>query len=800
MSSHQKRHQYPLLPLRRLVLFPGVALDVFFARETSVQLLKAIEKDPKSLREVLLLTQKEDDGVLKDADDFYPYGVIAEIGRVQEQQGNFKAHLVGVSRVRLESLNKQGELFVGSVEHLSAKEETTKAQARLRQTAWLLRDRFAKLNELLELIGDEKQGDFFHLDPPSAFVDRVACITPFEVEKKIALLGELYESRRAKRTLFLVEQEVMSYQEVHNLHSKTKERIEKSQHQYFLQEQMRLLQSQMDTEEGGEGSDYERVKKRIRVCKAPKETLEKLQTEAERLQKIPMASPEYAVILGYVENVLDMPWSRRSRLNHDLSKARAILDEDHYGLDNIKDLLLENLAVQKLSGKIARSIFCFVGPPGVGKTSIAASLARASGRVYRRIALGGVHDESELRGHRKTYIGAMPGRIVQNLKGAKVKNPLILFDEIDKLGRDFRGDPAAALLEILDPEQNRYFKDNYLEVDFDLSETMFVCTANSLEGIPEPLRDRMEIVQLPGYLNEEKYQILKRHLLPKQLKFSGLRTEEVRIDKPLALRIIEDYTHEAGVRSLERLLVKICRKMARKVVEDNLKRPLKTRLKTADLPAYLGVPLSDHTARARYLAPSIGAVNALAWTGAGGVLLRIEVISSASAEKGEGRLQTTGRLGEVMKESTQTVWSVVRHYLSQVCKESYDKTRAMNWHLHALDGATPKDGPSAGCAMATALFSAMMEIPVKGSVAMTGEISLGGYVMPIGGLREKAHAAVQTGVKTLLFPKANLADWEDLPAHLRDKIKGVACEHITEIWQIALETEKNFRKLHEKPL
>ena len=768
-------NRLPVLPLRDVVVYPHMVMPLFVGRQASVQ---ALEASVRADSRVLLLAQKQPEIDEPGIEDLYQVGTIANILQMLKlPDGTVKVLVEGQQRAAAGRI-EAGEYFQAAVEPYDEQEEEIQdAETEATQRAAInIFEQYVKLSkkipaELVSSLGD--------IESPGRLADTMAAHMTLRLEDKQKLL-ELFAGReRLERVMALAGGEIDLLQVERRIRGRVKQQMEKSQREYYLNEQMKAIQKELgEIEEGG--SDLDALAKRIEEAGMTKEAREKADSEMTKLRQMPPMSAEATVVRNYLDWLLQVPWKKRTRVRHDLAAAKKVLEEDHYGLEKVKERVLEFLAVQQRVRRMKGPILCLVGPPGVGKTSLGQSIARATNRRFNRVSLGGVRDEAEIRGHRRTYIGSMPGKIIQKLSKVGTRNPLFLLDEIDKMSMDFRGDPSSALLEVLDPEQNHAFNDHYLEVDFDLSEVLFIATANSL-NIPPPLRDRMEIIHLPGYTEEEKMAIARRYLVTKQMKANGLKKGELEITEDAIAGIIRVYTREAGVRNLEREIAKICRKAVKNLLlEPDQVRPV--RVTRENLSDYLGVE------RFRYGRADeqnqVGQVVGLAWTEVGGELLRIE----AATVPGKGNLIHTGQLGDVMKESVQAALTVVRSRASLlgITESSF---KELDFHIHVPEGATPKDGPSAGIGMTTALVSALTGIPVRADVAMTGEITLRGEVLPIGGLKEKLLAAQRGGIKTVLIPEENVKDLAEIPENVKSSLKIEAVRWIDQVLSLALVRE-----------
>ena len=762
-------HTLPVLPLRDIVVFPQRIVPLFVGREKSVAALEAAMAGDKRLFLVAQLDPAEDD---PDRDKLYDLGVIATAMQLLKlPDGTVRVLVEGAQRARLVELVEQDGHTAATVELVEEVEaDPTEAQALMRSVIEQF-DNYAKLNRRLPAETSVQLGE---IDEPSVLADAVASNLSVKVADKQALLGELNPARRLEMVFAFMEGELGVLQVEKKIRSRVKRQMEKTQREYYLNEQLKAIQRELG-EGGEEGDELDELATKIRKTRLSKEARVKAHGELKKLKSMAPMSAEATVARNYLDVLLGLPWGKKSRVKRDIAEAQAVLDEDHYGLEKVKDRIIEYLAVQARTNRLKGPILCLVGPPGVGKTSLGRSIAKATGREFARQSLGGVRDEAEIRGHRRTYIGSLPGKIITNLKRAGTSNPLFLLDEIDKLGQDFRGDPASALLEVLDPEQNSKFQDHYLELDYDLSDVMFVTTANSLD-MPQALLDRMEIIRLEGYTEDEKVEIARRHLIPKQLEAHGLKPGELAFADDGLRSIIRHYTREAGVRTLERELAKVARKSLRQILEHKLEAVV---LADANINEFLGVR------RFRYGVgeeeDQIGAVTGLAWTEVGGELLTIEAVTVP----GKGAIKTTGKLGDVMTESIATAMSFVKaRSPSYGVKPSIFARKDI--HVHLPEGAVPKDGPSAGIGMVTAMISTLTATPVRRDVAMTGEVTLRGRVLPIGGLKEKLLAALRGGIKTVLIPAENEKDLAEIPKSVLDALEIIPVAHVDEALARAL--------------
>ncbi len=764
----------PVLPLRDVVVYPHMVIPLFVGRERSIRALnKAMDTDKK----ILLVAQRHASEDEPEAGDIFGVGTLATVLQLLKlPDGTVKVLVEGESRVRLDNPDFDSDDCIhAGYERLEEPELSEREEDALVRT---LHNQFEKYVQLSKKVPSEVMTSLENAESPARLVDTIAAHMSLKLEEKQAILEIAGIRERIEHVLALLETEIDLLQVEKRIRGRVKKQMERSQHEYYLNEQMKAIQKELgDIDESH--NEVEALERRISEAGMPKDALEKAQGELKKLKMMSPMSAEASVVRSYIDWLLSIPWKKKTRATIDLSKAQTILDEDHYGLEEVKERILEYLAVQKRVKKIKGPILCLVGPPGVGKTSLGQSIARSVNRKYVRMALGGVRDEAEIRGHRRTYIGSLPGKVMQKMSKVGVKNPLFLLDEIDKMGMDHRGDPASALLEVLDPEQNNTFNDHYLELDYDLSSVMFICTSNSM-NIPEPLLDRMEVIRLPGYTEEEKVNIGRRYLVPKQLRNNGLKADELDISDDTLTDIVRYYTREAGVRGLEREIAKLSRKAVRRILERSEKGKPGVVVTPDDLEDYLGVK------RYRYgraeVENQIGQVTGLAWTSVGGDLLTLE----AAVTPGRGRLSRTGKLGDVMQESIQTAVTVVRSR-SQNLGILPSRFEQQDIHVHVPEGATPKDGPSAGIGMCTAVVSAMSGIPVRADVAMTGEITLRGEVLAIGGLKEKLLAAHRGGIRVVLIPEENERDLRDVPENILEKLDVRPVKWIDQVLDLALE-------------
>ncbi|HMU16843.1 MAG TPA: endopeptidase La, partial [Thauera aminoaromatica] len=762
--------ELPLLPLRDVVVFPHMVIPLFVGRPKSIKALESAMEDGKS---ILLVAQKSAAKDEPAVEDLYDIGCIANILQMLKlPDGTIKVLVEGVQRARIERVEDIRSLFVASVRPVPVAEAPSHELEAMRRAIIAQFDQYVKLNKK---IPPEILGSLAGIEEAGRLADTIAAHLPLKLEQKQEVLEMFDTGARLEKLLGQLEGELDILQVEKRIRGRVKRQMEKSQREYYLNEQVKAIQKELG--EGEEGADLEEMDKKIKAAGMPKEALAKAEAEFKKLRLMSPMSAEATVVRNYIDTLISLPWKKKSRVSKDLGEAEKVLDKDHYGLERVKERILEYLAVQQRVDKVKAPILCLVGPPGVGKTSLGQSIAKATNRKFIRMALGGVRDEAEIRGHRRTYIGSMPGKILQNMSKVGVKNPLFLLDEVDKLGMDFRGDPSSALLEVLDPEQNHTFQDHYVEVDFDLSDVMFVATANTL-NIPAALLDRMEVIRLSGYTEDEKINIAQRYLLPKQMKNNGLKREELSVTEEAVRDIVRYYTREAGVRSLEREISKVCRKVVKQLVLKS--RTSKVVVNARNLDKFLGV--RKYSFGMAEKENQIGQVTGLAWTEVGGELLTIEAVQLP----GKGKVVTTGKLGEVMQESIQAALSVVRRRARSlgIDPDFYQKS---DLHIHLPEGAIPKDGPSAGIAISTALVSVLTGIPVRCDVAMTGEITLRGEVLAIGGLKEKLLAAVRGGIRTALIPEENVKDLAEIPDNIKNAIEIVPVKWIDRVLELALE-------------
>ncbi|MDW5375290.1 endopeptidase La [Halomonas sp. HP20-15] len=774
-QNTQETFSLPLLPLRDVVVYPQMVIPLFVGREKSIQALEAAMEADKR---VLLVAQREAGQDDPEAGDLFSVGTVADIMQLLKlPDGTVKVLIEGASRADVKDVTHNEDGY--STAQVVMRESQPLSEREQESLVRVLLNQFEQYVKLSKKVPNEVLGSLQGIEDPSRLVDTICAHLSLKIGDKQELLEMDRVRDRIEHLMALIESEIDLLQVEKRIRSRVKEQMEKSQREYYLNEQMKAIQKEMGELENvpNEAEKYEKL---IEESGMPAEAADKANQELNKLKMMAPTSAEATVVRSYLDWLVAVPWKKRTRVKHDLGNAAQVLDTDHYGLEEVKERILEYLAVQKRVKKLKGPVLCLVGPPGVGKTSLGQSIARATNRKYVRLALGGVRDESEIRGHRRTYIGSLPGKVVQRMSKAGVRNPLFLLDEVDKIGADFRGDPSSALLEVLDPEQNDTFSDHYLELDYDLSDVMFICTANSM-NIPRALLDRMEVIRLPGYTEDEKLAIAERYLVSKQLKANGLKDGELGFSAEALLELIRYYTREAGVRELERQIAKVCRKVLRERLEREGKEGASApqMLTGEDIEAYAGVRrfsygLADQENQ-------VGRVTGLAWTSVGGELLNIESVVTP----GKGRVNKTGSLGDVMKESVDAAHTVVRARAVPlgIDPERFEKE---DLHIHVPEGATPKDGPSAGIAMVTAMVSAYTERPVRCDVAMTGEVNLRGEVMPIGGLKEKLLAARRGGIKTVLIPEENRRDLKEVPDNVKDALEIKPVRWIDEVLDVAL--------------
>lgn len=771
-DDEYKSQGLPVLPLRDVVIYPHMVIPLFVGRDKSI---KALEAAMVQNKQIFLVAQKQSQQDDPQVEDLFEIGTVSSVLQLLKlPDGTVKVLVEGEQRAKVLNYHHEDDFLTAELAEVSETSEVIKPQ----EIEILIRSLTSQFEQFIKLntkIPPEVLSSIAGIEDPGRLSDTIAAHLTLKIEDKQVLLETLDIGVRLEKLMAIIENEIDLLQVEKRVRGRVKRQMEKSQREYYLNEQMKAIQKELgDLTE--EGSEIEQLEEQIKKAGMPKEAKIKTQNELDKLKMMSPMSAEATVIRNYLDWMLSVPWKKRNRIRFDLVEAEEMLDEDHYGLEKVKERILEYLAVQQRVKNIKGPILCLVGPPGVGKTSLGQSIANATGRTFIRIALGGVRDEAEIRGHRRTYIGSMPGKIIQKLCKSKVKNPLIMLDEVDKMAMDFRGDPAAALLEVLDPEQNHTFNDHYLEVNYDLSEVMFIATANSLE-IPAPLLDRMEVIRLAGYTEDEKVNIAINYLVPKQIELNGLDDDEISISEGAIREIIRHYTREAGVRNLERDIANICRKVVKFILTHDHKR--RVVVNRSSIEKYLGV--KKYRTSLLETQDQVGQVTGLAWTSVGGEFLTIET----SVMPGKGKILHTGQLGEVMTESIHAAMTVVRSS-SQLYDLKDDYFDTHDFHIHVPEGATPKDGPSAGIGMCTALVSAITQIPVRADVAMTGEITLHGHVLPIGGLKEKLLAAHRGGIKHVILPEENEKDLVEIPDNILRKLKIHPVKNIEQVLQIAL--------------
>ena len=781
----------PLLPLRDVVVYPHLVIPLFVGRAKSV---KALEIASDTNKQILLVAQKSANKDEPDAEDLYEIGTLATVLQMLKlPDGTVKVLVEGLHRVRVSEFIETEECFLAKAEKIPDPVENDSETEALMRTVFTQFDQYVKLNKK---IPPEILTSLATINEAGRLADTISAHLTLKLEEKQKILEMLSVTERLEHLLHLMESEIDILQVEKRIRGRVKRQMEKSQREYYLNEQVKAIQKELGEQD--ENAELDELEKRIKESGMSKEAHAKVAAELKKLKMMSPMSAEASVVRNYIDTLVNLPWKKKTKISKDLQYAMDILDADHYGLDKVKERIVEYLAVQQRVGKLKAPILCLVGPPGVGKTSLGQSIAKAVNRKFIRMALGGVRDEAEIRGHRRTYIGSMPGKVMQSMTKVAVKNPLFLLDEVDKMGQDMRGDPSSALLEVLDPEQNHTFADHYVEVEYDLSDVMFVATANTM-NIPAPLLDRMEIIRLAGYTEDEKINIAMKYLLPKELKTQGLKPVEVSISEAVIRDIVRYYTREAGVRRLEQEIAKICRKVVKELLlnQTNVKKSRrvtdagekdavvaiakKISITSKNLEKYLGVYRYDYGIAAKD--NQVGQVTGLAWTSVGGELLTIEAVLLP----GKGKTITTGKLGDVMQESVQAAMSVVRSRAARlgIIEDFYEKK---DIHIHLPEGATPKDGPSAGIGLTTALVSVLTGIPARADVAMTGEITLRGEVLPIGGLKEKLLAAHRGGIKTVLIPEANVKDLVDIPENIKSHLQIHPVKWIDQVLELALES------------
>ncbi|MBH10893.1 MAG: endopeptidase La [Candidatus Marinimicrobia bacterium] len=787
--SIEDMDHYPVMPLRNTVLFPQQVIPIYIGRERSLRLINELDSKKK-----YIVVVAQEDGSIEDPEpkDLYSYGTLANVLKVFDMPDNSKSAIVqGLSRVKILDFTTIDPYYKAAIQTLE--EESSGNKLELEALSKNLRQSFSELMNVAPNLNEEHTGMLTNIQKPNRLTDRAVSLMTVPNPEKQEILEELNIKKRIEKALNLISREMQRIKLGEEIQSEVHDEIAKTQREYYLREQMKTIKKELGEDEGS--VELKELEDKIKAAKMSEDAEKVALKELDRLSRIPTQSPEYNVSRTYIEWLADLPWSDSTDDRIDLKEALEIMDEDHYGLEKVKERIIEYLAVRNLkqkkdpNGSVRGPILCFGGPPGVGKTSLGKSIARAMGREFVRLSLGGIRDEAEIRGHRRTYIGALPGRMIQSIKKAGKNNPVFMLDEIDKLGSDFRGDPSSALLEVLDPEQNHSFSDHYLEVDFDLSNVMFISTANYQDAIPIALRDRMEILDFSGYIENEKTQIAKRHLIPKQIEENGLTKNEVTFDLGSIKELISSYTREAGVRNLERQIANVLRKVARKQVENKTKKIAITKTKISN---YLGAPRFHSELAERVTKP--GVVTGLAWTAAGGDILFVE----STLMKGKGKLTLTGQLGDVMKESATAGLTYVRSHADDFYIDSgFNETSDI--HVHVPAGAIPKDGPSAGVSMVTSLVSLLSGKAVKEKVAMTGEITLRGNVLPIGGVKEKVTAAHRSGIKEVILPELNRKDLEDVPENVSKDLTFHFAKEIHDVLKVAIPGILNGRK-KSKPI
>ncbi|MGO0884382.1 endopeptidase La [Clostridioides difficile] len=769
-------HELPLIPLRGLAIFPYMILNFDIGREIS---LKALDQAMMDEELIFLTSQKEADVDEPGEEDFYHVGTICKVKQMIKLPGDTVRVLVeGVSRGRVKKIEQEEGYFRAVIEEIVFDSDNLDSETEVEIEAFV-RNVFDAFEEYINIgnrVSPEILISLADIEDVDRFIDTIAANIYLKSSQKQEILEEFDIKKRLELIYSILLEEIDILKIEKKITLRVKKQMNKVQKEYYLREQLKAIQKELGEEEDI-NSEADEYREKLKKIKAPKTTKEKIEKEIDKFSKISSMSPDVSVSRNYLDTIFSLPWNKETKDKLDIVKAQAILDEDHYGLEKVKERILEYLAIRTLAKSLKGPIICLVGPPGTGKTSIVKSIARALNRKFVRISLGGVRDEAEIRGHRRTYVGSIPGRIINGVKEAQTKNPVFLFDEIDKMAADYKGDPASAMLEVLDPEQNKDFVDHYLEIPFDLSKILFVTTANSLSNIPRPLLDRMEVIEVSGYIEEEKLNIAKQYLLPKQIKEHALKENFVKMDDETLRSIINHYTREAGVRTLERTIGKVCRKVAKKYVEDQTLEEVI--VNKSDLEKYLGKDMFKY--QLAEINPQIGLVNGLAWTAVGGVTLEVEV----NVLKGKGEIVLTGKLGDVMKESAKTGISYIRSIVDKFDIDP-DFYKTNDIHIHIPEGAVPKDGPSAGITMALAVISALTKRPVPGNIAMTGEITLRGRVLAVGGVKEKLLAAHRAGITKVLIPKECEADLDEIPENVKEKMEFVLVEHMDEVLEQAL--------------
>jgi len=773
MVKKTQTRTIPLLPLRGILVFPYMIIHLDVGREKSIS---ALEEAMVHDRFIMLATQKDAQNDEPKPEDIFTFGTVAEVKQLLKLPGGTIRVLVeGLHRAEIVKYVESEAFYQVEINEFDEPETRTLEIEALTRTAISQFEQWVKFSKK---IPPETLVSVVVVEEPGRLTDLIASHLSLKIEDKQALLDAVNVKERLEKLCDILGREMEILELEKKISVRVRKQMEKTQKEYYLREQLKAIQKELG-EKDDRAAEVEEYRTRLKEQEFPKEVAEKINKEIERLEKMPAMVAESAVIRTYLDTLLSLPWTKETVDMLDIDGAEKTLDEDHYGLEKVKERILEYLSIRKLTETMKGPILCLVGPPGVGKTSLARSIAKAMDRKFVRVSLGGVRDEAEIRGHRRTYVGAMPGRIIQGIRTAGSKNPVFLLDEIDKMSADFRGDPSAALLEVLDPEQNNTFSDHYVEVPYDLSRVLWVITANVMHTIPRPLLDRIEIINIPGYTEEEKVQIAKRYLVPKQVRDHGLTDKQIVFSEGTLQKIIGDYTRESGVRSLERNIATLCRKVARQIVQE---KRTNVKVTAQNLHTYLGAARYRHTQAERQ--PQIGVSTGLAWTQVGGDVLAIEV----SVMKGKGKLMLTGQLGEVMRESAQAGFSYIRTRAQELGIDANFQDEA-DIHIHLPEGGIPKDGPSAGISMATAVVSALTSRPVRSDVAMTGEITLRGRVLPVGGIKEKVLAAHRVGIKTIIMPKENKRDMDEIPANVKKNLEFVLVEHMDEVLKTALVTK-----------
>ncbi len=772
LERSQQNTEIPILPLRDLVVYPNMIIPLFIGRKKSILCL---ELSMKQNKKIILVAQKNSHIDEPNIKDLYKVGTISSILQMLKlPDGTVKILIEGLERAKIIKIQDKGKYFIAQIEKIKTNKIKKKEKNILIKTTLNQFEHYIKLNKK---IPTEVLSSLNNINNPTKLADTIAAHMPLKLKNKQHILELFNINERLEYLMTMIESEINILKIEKKIRNRVKKQMEKSQKEYYLNEQIKAIQKEINNI-NNISNEYELIEKKIKSTKLPKEVKKKIKGELQKFKMMSPLSAEATVLRNYIDWIIQIPWKKKTKIKKNLHKAKIILDKDHYGLEHIKERILEYLAVQNRSNKVKGPILCFVGPPGVGKTSLGKSISRATGRKYIRMSLGGIRDEAEIRGHRKTYIGSMPGKIIQKISKIKVINPLFLLDEIDKISTDMRGDPSSALLEVLDPEQNNTFNDHYIEIDYDLSNIMFIATANSINNIPIPLLDRMEIIKLIGYTEEEKTNIAKKYLITKQIKNNFLKEKELKISKKIIIKIIRYYTRESGVRNLEREISKICRKSVKQI--ELIKRRKTIKINKKNLKKYLGIKKFDFEKIEKK--NKIGQVTGLAWTETGGEILTIESICIP----GKGKLTYTGSLGEIMQESIQIALTVVRSLSKKLkIKENFYNNKDI--HVHVPEGSTPKDGPSAGITVCTSIISALTKNPVKSNIAMTGEITLYGQIISIGGLKEKLLAASRAGIKKVIIPYNNKKNLKEIPKNIIKKLKIYNIKNIKDVLNISLE-------------